>query len=109
MEAKYRSDVSKRTTYDATRDQVIRLIDIGLWYARREDLTGRDTDHYNSYVAVLQYGNAETNSEEIIDRYIGKPDAIEKALSYWWDLTDADHERLARSVGFARWPDPFNR
>ena len=108
IEAKYRSDVSERTTHDETRDQVIRLIDIGSWYARQENLRDPDTGHYNSYVVVLQYGGAETNAEEVVDRYKGKPDAIEKALSYRSDLTYADYQRLASSVAFVRWPDPLN-
>ena len=109
VEAKYRSDVSKRTTHDETRDQVIRLIDIGSWYARQENLRDQDTGHYNSYVVVLQYGDAQINAEEVVDRYKGKPDAIEKALSYRSDLTATDYQRLCRSVAFVRWPDPLNR
>ena len=81
MEAKYRSDVSERTTHDETRNQVIRLIDIGAWYARQGNPRDRDTGHYNSYVAVLQYGDAQINAEEVVDRYTGKPEAIEKAFA----------------------------
>ena len=68
VEAKYRSDVSERTTHDETRDQIIRLIDIGSWYARQENLRDLDTGHYNSYVVVLQYGDAQINAEEVVDR-----------------------------------------
>ena len=100
IEAKYRSDVSERTTYDGQRDQVIRLIDIGSWQARQE--------HYErSYLIVLQYGEAQTNAEEIVNRYAGKPGAIQQALPYRSDLTAADYVRLSRSVAFARWPDPL--
>ena len=109
VEAKYRSDVSERTTHDETRDQIIRLIDIGSWYARQENLRDLDTGHYNSYVVVLQYGDAQINAEEVVDRYKGKPDAIEKALSYRSDLTATDYQRLSRSVALVRWPDPLNR
>ena len=87
---------------------MIRLIDIGSWYAGQEDLRDQDTGHYNSYVVMLQYGDAAINAEEVVDRYKGKPDAIEKALSYRPDLTYADYQRLARSVAFIRWPDPLN-
>lgn len=109
VEAKYRSDVSERTTYDETRDQVIRLIDIGSWYARQEGLQDRDTGHYNSFVVVLQYGDAQTNAEEVVDRYRGNPEAIERALHYRSDLTTADYRRLSRSVAFVRWPDPMDQ
>ena len=88
---------------------MIRLIDIGSWYARQENLRDQDTGHYNSYVVVLQYGDAQINAEEVVDRYKGKPDAIEKALSYRSDLTATDYQRLSRSVAFVRWPDPLNR
>ena len=109
VEAKYRSDVSERTTYDETRDQVIRLIDVGSWQAGQENLRDQDADHHNSYVIVLQYGDADINAQEVVDRYRGNPGAIEKALSYRSDLTAADYQRLGGSVAFVRWPDPMNR
>ena len=109
VEAKYRSDVSDRTTYDETRDQVIRLIDVGSWQVRQENLRVQETGHHNSYVIVLQYGDANINAQELVDRYAGNPGAIEKALSYRSDITEADHQRLGRSVAFVRWPDPMNR
>ena len=109
VEAKYRSKVSERTTHDETRDQVIRLIDIGSWYARQESLLDQDTGHYHSYLVVLQYGDARTNAEEVVSRYAGRPGAIQQALSYRSDLTAADYRRLSHSVAFVRWPDPLNQ
>ena len=109
VEAKYQSGVSERTTHDETRDQVIRLIDVGSWYARQEGLRDQDSGHYNSYVVVVQYGDAQTNAEEVVDRYKGKPESIERALFYRSDLTANDYQRLGRSVAFVRWPDPLNR
>ena len=108
MEAKYRSGVRERTTYDEARDQVIRLIDVGSWKATGENLGDQDAGSPNSYVIVLQYGDAGINVQEIVDRYTGNPEAIEKALSYRSDLTAADYQRLGRSVAFVRWPDPLN-
>jgi len=101
VEAKYLSDVSEKTTYDKARDQVIRLIDVGSWYAKQEG-------HDSSYVIVLQYGDAQTNAEEVVSRYAGKPDAIRQALHYRDDLTEADYERLSRSVAFVRWANPLD-
>ena len=101
VEAKYGSDVSGRTTYDSERDQVIRLLDVGSWYAKQEK-------YDRSYVIVLQYGDHQTNAEEIVGRYLGKPEAIRQALSYRGDLTMADCRQLSRSVAFARWPDPLD-
>ena len=101
VEAKYKSDVSESTTYDSERDQVIRLIDVGSWYARQKNLD-------RSYVIVLQYGDAETNAEEVVSRYAGKPDAIQRSLGYRSDLNADDYCQLSRSVAFVQWPDPMN-
>ena len=37
IEAKYKSDISMRTTHDSKRNQVIRNIDVGLVYAKEKD------------------------------------------------------------------------
>ena len=105
VEAKYKSDISERTTHDDERDQVIRLIDVGSWHTGSGDTRGQGSS--KSYVIVLQYGDAQTNSEEVVDRYRGKPDAIERALPYREDLTRADYARLALSLAFVRWRDPL--
>lgn len=102
VEAKYRSDVCERTKHDETRDQVIRLIDVGSWHIKQHA-------YKSSFVIVLQYGNTPTNAEEIVSRYAGRPEAIRRALHYRDDLQESDYERLARSVAFARWPDPMGR
>ena len=109
VEAKYRSDVSERTTYDDTRDQVIRLMDVGSWHAGRGDAREQNEGQSDCFVVVLQYGDAVTNAEEIVNRYRGRPDVIERALSYRPDLTPIDYVRLGRSLAFVRWPDPLNQ
>ncbi len=100
VEAKCQSGVSEFTTYDRKRDQVIRLLDVGSWYARQK---GYDC----SCVLVLQYGNVQINAEKIIGRYAGNPEAIRKALPYREELGDDDFDQLARGLAFARWPDPM--
>ena len=107
VEAKYKSDISERTTHDDERDQVIRLIDVGSWHAGTGYLRDRDQGPSKSYVIVLQYGDAQTNSEEVVARYRRKPDAIERALSYREDLASTDYARLASSLAFVRWRDPL--
>ena len=109
VEAKYGSPISERTKYDVTRDQVIRLIDVGSWHSAQENLRDQDSVHCNSYVVVLQYGDSQTNVEEVVDRYVEKPEVIERALPYRTDLKPADYRRLSRSVAFVRWPDPLNQ
>ena len=100
VEAKYRSGISEGTKYDSSRDQVIRLLDVGSWYARQN---GYDS----SYVIVLQYGSTQTNAEEITKRYVGNSEAIQRALPYRNDLTEGDFQQLSCSVAFVRWPDPM--
>ena len=107
--AKHRSDVSERTTYDETRDQVIRLIDVESWHAGQDNAGDQGTGYANSFVIVLQYGDADTNAEEVVGRYYGNPEAIERALAYRSDLTAADLLRLSNSVAFVSWPDPVGR
>ena len=109
VEAKCRSGVSEKTTYDKTRDQVIRLIDVGSWYARQENLQSQDVDYSRSYVIVLQYGDAQTNTKAVVGRYAGKPEAIRQALHYRSDLTPTDYQRLSQTVALVRWPDPMGR
>ena len=101
VEAKYNSGVSEKTTYDKARDQVIRFIDVGSWY-------GKTGGYDASYVIVLQYGDFPTNAKEIVSRYRGKPEAIQRALPYRTDLNEADYQRLSNSVAFVRWPNPLD-
>ena len=107
VEAKYKSDVSERTMHDDERDQVIRLVDVGSWHSGTGDLRDQDQGPSKSYVIVLQYGDAQTNPEEVVARYRGKPDAIARALPYREDLTRSDYARLALSLAFVRWRDPL--
>ncbi len=100
VEAKCKSNVSEITTYDPNRDQVIRLIDTGTWYARVHDIEC-------ICLLVLQYGDAQINAEKIVSRYAGQPEVIQKALPYRDDLTEADFSRLAGALAFVRWPDPL--
>lgn len=99
VEAKCRSGVSEFTKFDRERDQVIRLIDVGSWYAREAGFA-------RSFVLVLQYGDWQINAEKIVNRYKGSPDAVRKALPYRDDITAAGFARLAEALAFARWPDP---
>ena len=101
VEAKYKSGISTNTTYDSTRDQVIRLVDVGSWHTKQKGLD-------DTYVVVLQYGDEATNAEEITAKYRFNPDAIRCALHYRDDLTESDFQRLASSISFVRWPDPWN-
>ena len=103
VEAKYKSPVSESTKYDKARDQVIRLLDVGSWYAGQNEFN-------HCYVIVLRYGNHPTNAEEIVCRYSGRPEAIQRAIGcYRTDLTASDYLELSRSVAFIQWSDPMSR
>ena len=108
IEAKYKSGASEGTKYDVERDQLIRLLDVGSWYASPENPQNDSGGHVPSYVIVLQYGDASINAEEVVSRYAGRPEAIQRALPYRTDLTTEDFRRLSRSVAFVRWPDPLD-
>jgi len=99
IEAKYRSGLSESTTYSPDRDQVIRNLDIGSWYAR-----GR-FKHF--YLVLLQYGDHPTNIETVVERYLRQPESIRRQLAHRDDLADDDLQRLSCSLGFVRWPDPL--
>ena len=100
VEAKFQSGVSEFTTFDRDRDQVIRLIDVGSWYARQQG-------YESCCVLVLQYGDAQINARKIVNRYADRPEAIQKALPYRDDLTEADYDLLSRALAYMRWPDPL--
>ena len=100
IEAKYMSGASVSTKHDKNRDQVIRNLDVGSWFA-----TGR---FKRFYLLLLQYGDHPTNSEEIVSRYKLNPRIIRERLPYRRDLADGDINRLSKSVGFVRWPNPLS-
>ena len=99
IEAKYRSGLSERTTHSPDRDQVIRNLDVGSWFAR---------DRFERfYLVLLQYGDHPTNIEAIVGRYLHQPRNIREQLTHRGDLTSDDLKRLSQSLGFVRWPDPL--
>ena len=100
VEARCQSGVSEFTSFDRKRDQVIRLLDVGSWYARQHG-------YQCVCLLVLQYGDAQTNAEKIVSRYAGQPEAIQKALPYRDDLTEGEFSRLAGALAYVRWPDPL--
>ena len=91
VEAKYRSDVSERTTYDA-RPRPGDTPDRRRFMARA---TGALRTLLLDRAAVRR---RPTNAERIVGRYAGQPEAIRRALPYQSDLTAADYGRL-----LARW------
>ena len=68
-------------------------------------------------VGLIGYGNwarmayvpalRRDGRAQIVSRYAGQPEAIQKALPYRDDLTEADFNRLAGALAYVRWPDPL--
>ena len=100
IEAKYKAKMSECTKHDKARDEVIRYIDVGSWFARER--------FQRFYFVTLQYGDHQTNVENVVARYARNPHTVREKLPYRDDLSDADVEVLSKSVGFVRWPDPIS-
>ena len=92
VEAKFRSDVSERTTNNPNRDQVIRNLDIGTWYAGVRDfyfsLLLVDTSHATKGTALVEL--YAKRGPEIADRLPHRPDGLTNlkgiGVLQWSDL-----------------------
>ena len=89
IEVKYKSDISMSTTYDASRDQIIRNIDVALHYGQNKDvyvsLLVLDEKHSKKGIAVMnQYQRAIESKMEL--PYI-----------------PADHLSRLKGIGFFQW------
>ena len=99
VEAKYQADVAANTTHDPCRDQVIRNMDVGSWFAKER--------FERFYFLIVQYGDHPSNAKDMVNHYLSCPDRIREKLPYRSDLTLQDLSVLSRSIGFVRWPDPM--
>ena len=76
IEAKYRSDVSERTTNNPDRDQVLRNIDVGTWYAGVRDF----------YFSLLRLDTATARKgAALVKRYSQGPAEILAHLPHPYD------------------------
>lgn len=78
IEAKYRSDVSERTTNNAERDQVLRNLDVGSWYAGVRDfyfslLVLDATTSAKGAALTERYSASHT---EVVERLPHRPDKL---------------------------------
>jgi len=78
IEAKYRSDISERTTNDPKRNQIIRNIDVGSWYAGIRDfyfsLLYLDEKYSQKGIALIKvYDN---NKQIILDHLPHRVDSL---------------------------------
>jgi len=80
IEAKYKADISKATTHDPDRDQIIRNIDVGSWAAKKRA---------KAFYFVLLTLKTNTYSIDKLQEYKSNPsNIIEKIGSYRKDIKD---------------------
>ena len=90
LEAKYKSDISKGTTHDPSRDQITRNIDVGSWYAGQRDF----------YFSLLVLDEFHTPAgKSLIDHYTHAPDSLLVRLAH-----RKDRITNLRGVGLLTWP-----
>lgn len=91
IEAKYRSDVRERTTNNPGRDQVLRMIDVGSWYAGTRDF----------YFSLLVLDEKHTaTGVSLINRYTTSQEEM-------WSQLPHRRDRLSnlRGIGLLKWAD----
>ncbi|TWD92212.1 hypothetical protein FB550_12024 [Neobacillus bataviensis] len=94
IEAKYKSDISKNTTHDTSRNQVIRNIDVGLDYAKEKDL-------YFSML-ILDEKHSPTGYS-ITNKYSQSIVHVEKELPY-----RVDGCKNLKGISVITWKDILN-
>jgi len=91
IEAKYRSDVSERTTNNAERDQVLRNVDIGSWHAGVRQF----------FFSLLVLGESSSpKGVSLLHRYCTDPGELHRRLPHRPDRLP----NLA-AIGALRWSD----
>ena len=77
VEAKYHSEIDTRTTHCPNRDQIIRNIDIGTYYAWNKSL--------NFYFVLLTSSNCN-KSRKLLKHYLENPQEIVHCLPHRTDI-----------------------
>jgi len=89
IEAKFRSDISERTTNNPDRDQVIRNLDVGTWYAGVREF----------YFSLLLLDAPQaTKGTALVERYSGSRDDVLRRLPH-----RPDGLANLRGTGRLRW------
>jgi hypothetical protein len=116
VEAKFKSDISTRTTNNPARDQIVRNLDVGSWYAGVRDfhfaLLVMDTDRSPKGINVLKA--LQASLPPLAHRPDGMKNVKGCGLLRWRDVADVlqvcgnstprDDERgyARRAVGWMR-------
>ena len=80
IEAKYKADISKTTTHDPDRDQIIRNIDVGSWAAKKRSK--------EFYFVLLTLKTNTYSIDKLYDYKSNPSNIIEKIGSYRRDIKD---------------------
>lgn len=90
IEAKYKSDISTGTTNNATRDQIVRNLDVGSWYAGVRDFyfSLLITDEARSPMGVEVVRKCATTLPELDHRPDGMANIKGISLLRWADVAD---------------------
>jgi len=93
VEAKYRSEISMHTTHCPNRDQIIRNIDVGTYYAWNEGL--------DFYFILITSSNC-MKSREILRRYSDDPQTIVDRVPHRADIPNKIGQ-IADNMGSMTW------
>ena len=98
IEAKYKADISKNTTHDPNRDQIIRNIDVGSWAAKKRA---------KEFYFILLTLKTNTYSIDKLNYYKSNPsNIIEKIGSYRKDIKD--YVTLCENIDVIYWDQILN-
>lgn len=95
VEAKYKSPISKRTTHDPERDQIIRNIDVGTNYANENEL--------DFYFVMLTREN-DRRSKHFLDQYRKNVKKIVSKLSHRANIC-IEAQSIANAIGYLTWKE----
>jgi hypothetical protein len=95
IEAVYRSNLRRHTTFDARRDAVLRLLDAGTWAASERP--------FFSLVVCTDSRTLNVETTRLVERYRQRPERVVEALPHRDDRAALEH--AAQRLGTVRWKD----
>ena len=93
VEAKYHSKIVTHTTHCPNRDQIIRNIDVGTYYAWNKGL---------DFYFVLLTSSNRNKSAKLLRHYLDNPQEIVDRLSHRTDISKKI-EQIANKLGLTTW------
>lgn len=93
VEAKYGSEIADRTTHCRGRDQIVRNIDVGTFYAWNNQL---------DFYFILLTSRSCKKSSSLLKRYKNDPQAIAAKLKHRADIPSRLQE-IGKNLGFVTW------